>query len=120
MSAQESEKKTGSRKKWSIGCLLGFVLFCVAFYFMVGIFVIQPIGAVPEGKTILFWRFDTNMPFISSADGLLLDNDENVSLLGRGVVLAAVAEAIEDKIIVRLPYMKFLYLLSTGGKEFEQ
>ncbi len=114
----DNDVKRISRKRRSIGALIAFVILCTVIYFTMGIFVIQPIGACPEGQTIVFWRFDTNLPFLSSADGLLLDGGEGVSLLGRGVVLGAVATVLDGKIIVRLPYMKFLYLWSTGGKEF--
>ena len=60
------------------------------------------------------------MPFISSADGLLLEADQSVTLIGRGVILGAVADIMEGRIIIRLPYMDFLYKISTGGKEFSR
>jgi hypothetical protein len=60
------------------------------------------------------------MSFISSADGMLLDNGQGVSLLGRGIVLGGVGELMEQRKIARLPYSRSLYLLSTGGCEFEK
>jgi hypothetical protein len=57
--------------------LLAVVLLCLFssfVYFTTGLFVIQPIGALPEGATVWYWRFDTSLPFISSTDGLLLEN----------------------------------------------
>lgn len=91
---------------------LFFRLFC-------GIFVIQPIGAIPEGTTIVYWRNGMNMPFISSPDGLLIESGAGVSLLGRGLMLAKIAGPIKEKEIIRFGYSKTLYLWSTGGKEFE-
>jgi hypothetical protein len=88
------------------------------FYFATGFFVIQPIGALPEGATVWYWRYNTGLPFISSADGFLVDNQRDVSLLNRGFVLAVLVEPITQLKIASLPYSKTLYLISTGGREF--
>ena len=61
-----------------------------------------------------------NLPFISSADGLLLEKTGSVSLLGRAIAFGKIAEPIVERKIVKLPYSKQLYLISTGGKEFEK
>lgn len=106
-------------KKLSLYVLLPVSLLAVVFYFLCGFFVIQPIGAIPEGATVVYFRFNTNMPFISSADGMLETTGAGVSLLGRGIALGAIAKSIEDKKICSLPYSKTLYLISTGGKEYE-
>jgi len=100
--------------------LLAVSLLVVAFYFLCGLFVIQPIGAIPDGSTIVYFRYETNMSFISSADGMLDKTGAGVSLLGRGIALGAIAEGIEDKKICSLPYSKTLYLISTGGKEYDK
>ena len=97
----------------AICLVLFFSLFC-------GIFVIQPIGAIPEGVTIVYWRSGLNMPFVASADGLLETTGTGVSLLGRGVVLGGVAETIKSRELFRIPYFEFLYLISTGGKKYEK
>jgi hypothetical protein len=88
------------------------------FYFTTGFFVIQPTGALPKGTTVWYWRYGTGLPFISSADGFLVDTQGGVSLLGRRFVLASLAELIVQLKIVSLPYSKTLYLISTGGREF--
>ena len=88
------------------------------FYFTTGFFVIQPIGALPEGATVWYLRYDTGLPFISSADGFLVDNQRDVSLLNRGFVLAVLVKPIAQLKIASLPYSKTLYLISTGGREF--
>ena len=95
-----------------LGLALFFRLFC-------GIFVIQPIGAIPEGATIVYWRNGLNIPFIASADGMLSDSDAGVSLMGRGVLLAALAEPLIDRQIWRFRYSEMLYLRSTRGKKYE-
>lgn len=89
-------------------------------YFTMGVFVVQPLGAVPDGTTVLYWRIGTNLPFISSADGLILEKGQSVSLLSRGIVLGAVGEAIKDRKIINLPYSESLYLYSTGGTQFKK
>lgn len=83
-----------------------------------GIFVTQPIGAVPDGSTIIYLHRGERMPFIASADGLCLEMNGGVSLLCRGMVLGKVAKSIDDSIVVRLPYVEWMYLQSTGGQEF--
>ena len=90
-----------------------------AFRIFCGIFVIQPIGAVPEGATIIYWRSGLNLPFISSADGLLDESGAGVSLLGRGVFLAQLANPIIEREIFRLGYSEALYLWSTNGKTYK-
>jgi len=117
--AKEQPQPKKSQDKRRIQATLLSVVVVLSFYFCVGVFVIQPIGAIPQGATVLYWRFGTKMSFISSADGLLLRNDQVVSLLARGIVLANVVELMEDRHIVSLPYSRSLYLFSTGGREFE-
>jgi hypothetical protein len=89
----------------------------LVFFFTTGFFVIQPTGALPKGTTVWYWRYGTGLPFISSADGFLVDMQEGVSLSGRRFVLVSLAELIAQLKIAFLPYSKTLYLISTGGRE---
>src|SRR6056297_1847504 len=98
--------------------VLAVILFLL--FFTTGFFVIQPIGAVPDGVTIWYFRAGLNLGFIESADGLLLDGSGEVSLFGRAAMIGKVVELIENKTIARLPYSKAIYRISTGGIEFEQ
>ena len=111
---------TPQKKRSSAAALLLIAILFGAFYFCCGIFVIQPIGAIPDGVTIVYWRADLRLPFISSADGLLETSGAGVSLLGRGIFLAGIADKIKDRKIVNLPYSNTLYLWSTGGKEYDR
>lgn len=116
----EKDVSKANKKKNSnlIGAVL-VILILIGGYFTFGLFVIQPIGAVPDGATVLYWRLGTNMPFISSADGLLDKSSGGVSLLGRGLALGMAAKVLEGRKIVSLPYSSALYLMSTGGKTYE-
>jgi hypothetical protein len=78
-------------------------------------FVVQPIGAVPEGRTLLILR-PNNSKLIDSADSMCVRIQESVNLLCRGMAMAAVAN--NAKILARLPYSRTLYMLSTGGVEY--
>ncbi|MBT4362357.1 MAG: hypothetical protein HOD11_15465 [Candidatus Marinimicrobia bacterium] len=79
------------------------------------LFVIQPIGALPEGKTLVILRLNkTN--FIDSADAMCERTAGKVSLLGRSMMLSAVME--NSVVLLRLPYSEFLYLKSTGGAKY--
>ncbi len=40
--------------------------------------------------------------------------------MGRGIVLGAIGKLMEERKIMNLPYSKTLYLITTGGKEFEK
>jgi hypothetical protein len=93
--------------------LLGFG---VAFYTTMGFYSVQPIGALPEGSTVIVWR-DRGEPFFNSADALCLERMDGVSLLCRGM---AMAHAPRDRIVIRLPYQEWAYLQSTGGRQFDR
>ena len=82
--------------------------------------MVQPIGALPEGTTIFYWRNGLNLPFISSADGLLKKSDARVSLLGRGIMLKKVMETIGGRELFRANYSQTIYLWSTDGTEYEK
>lgn len=79
------------------------------------VFVIPPIGALPEGKTVIIARLGET-EFIDSPDSVCERIQGGVSLLCRGMVMGAVIE--NSKIILRLPYSSFLYGISTGGKTY--
>ncbi len=84
-----------------------------------GVFTIQPIGAIPEGVTIIYHSRNPEMSFFSSPDGLCLKMEGGVSLLCRMAALNAASD-LTDRIILRLPYSHWAYLQSTGGLEFEK
>ena len=81
------------------------------------IFVIQPIVAVPEGKTLVILRLNKTK-FIDSADAMCNRIQDGVSLLCRGATLAAVSE--NATILMRLPYSETLYFASTDGKTYDR
>jgi len=83
-----------------------------------GLFIIQPIGAIPKGATIVYFRAGLNIPFVASADGILEESGAGVSLLGRGLMIAKISELLEDRKIVTFNYSNTLYLWSTDGKEY--
>ncbi|KQP39450.1 MULTISPECIES: hypothetical protein [unclassified Methylobacterium] len=83
----------------------------------VTIFVIQPIGAIPEGRTVIISRL-TNLNFIDSPDAFCEREMGNVNLLCRGMVAGRVAS--QATIIARLPYSSMLYGISTRGKSYDR
>lgn len=88
----------------------------IAIYTQITIFVVPPIGAVPEGRTVIMLRLNkTN--FIDSADAICERIQGSVSLLCRGMTMAGVVN--NTKILARLPYSESLYLISTGGKQYD-
>lgn len=92
-------------------------LAAIAIYTQITVFIVPPIGAVPEGRTVVMLRLNkTN--FVDSPDAMCERIQGGVSLLCRGMTMAAVVE--KTKIIARLPYSDWLYLISTDGKRYER
>lgn len=89
----------------------------ISIYTQITIFVIQPIGALPEGKTIVMLRLNKT-EFVDSADAICERLTGKVSLLCRGVMLGGVMK--NSTILFRLPYSEFLYKISTGGKKYSK
>lgn len=83
----------------------------------VSIFVVQPIGAVPNGVTVIISKVD-NVGFVDSPDAICERRLGGVSLMCRGMVAARVAG--QATIFARLPYSDWLYRYSTGGKTYER
>lgn len=81
------------------------------------IFVVPPIGALPEGKTVVILRLNKT-EFIDSPDAMCMRIQGGVSLLCRGITMAGVIK--NTKILARLPYSDWLYLVSTDGNRFER
>lgn len=105
-----------ARKKgrW-LSRILIFAVASILAYTQLTIFVVQPIGAVPEGRTLIMLRLNKT-EFIDSADAMCERIQDGVSLLCRGAVLGAVVK--NGTILVRLPYSETLYNISTGGKSY--
>lgn len=86
-------------------------------YTQLTLFVIPPIGALPEGRTIVITRLNKT-EFIDSPDAMCERIQGGVSLLCRGMVMATVAD--RATILIRLPYSEWLYNISTGGKSYDR
>ena len=89
----------------------------ILIYTQFTIFVVAPIGAVPEGRTLIISRLNKT-DFVDSADAMCDRIQGGVSLLCRGTILGAVAE--KSTIYARLPYSHSLYLFSTGGQTYDR
>lgn len=106
-----------SRKGVSVVALIVTVVVFVVCYTQMTIFVVPPIGAVPEGRTLIISRLNKTR-FVDSADAMCERTQGGVSLLCRGILMGAVLE--KSKIYARLPYSNWLYLISTDGKTYER
>jgi hypothetical protein len=89
----------------------------IAIYTQLTLFVVAPIGAVPEGRTVIILRLN-NTNFIDSADSMCQRMQGGVSLLCRGMTMAAVVS--RTTILARLPYSEWLYLISTRGHHYDR
>lgn len=99
----------------ALGAFGALIVAAIVAYFSLTVFVIQPIGALPEGKTIVIGRVGKTR-FVDSADAICERQMGSVSLLCRGMMMGNILE--EATIYLRLPYSETLYLWSTDGKEY--
>lgn len=106
-----------TKKSVSITMLVVTAIVFVVIYLQVTIFVVPPIGAVPEGRTLIISRLNKT-EFVDSADAMCERIQGGVSLMCRMFALGAVAD--KSTIYLRLPYSGWLYLISTGGKQYER
>lgn len=104
------------KKHQTLALIIAAVL-AVLIYTQLTIFVIPPIGALPEGKTIIITRLNKT-EFIDSPDGMCDRIQGGVSLLCRGMITGVIIE--KSTILLRLPYSSWLYSISTGGKEYDR
>ena len=124
MSETEVPKTESKKKGFGCGCrsfAITIILLLVVTWvlFRPGVFTIQPIGALPEGVTLIYHSRSSEMPLFSSPDGLCLQTQGSVSLLCR-LVAMSVVEELTDRVLLKLPYSHWAYLRSTGGLEFER
>ncbi len=105
-----------NKKKLLFSSAALFVGALVALYTQCTIFVVAPIGAVPEGKTLIIAKMP-RLNFIDSADAMCERTQSGVSLLCRGVFMATIINNAE--IYMRLPYSETLYLISTDGRRYD-
>ncbi|MGK7344384.1 MAG: hypothetical protein ACNS63_01075 [Candidatus Nitrospinota bacterium M3_3B_026] len=116
MDKKEESKTRPKRGFFLLLLFLLFPLFLIT-YTQLTIFTIPPIGAVPEGKTLIISRLNkTN--FIDSPDAMCKRIQGGVNLLCRGMVLGAIGE--KATIYLRLPYSETLYLVSTNGQKYSK
>lgn len=113
------ENKTEPKKKSRTGVVIGVIVVLVLlFFFVFGFITIQPIGAIPNGVTLLVIRVGTQIHFFDSPDAMCMRTSGGVSLLCRMAALSAVAE--NSSIVLRMPYSEAFYLASTGGVTFDK
>lgn len=103
-------------KKTHTVLLVVVAVLSILIYTQITIFVIQPIGVLPEGKTLIITRLNKTQ-FIDSADAICERELGGVSLICRIGVMAGVAS--NATILMRLPYSSWLYSISTGGKTYD-
>ncbi len=103
-------------RRWLLGILVTSVL-AIAVYTQLTIFVVPPMGAMPEGRTVIILRLNKT-EFIDSPDAMCERVEGGVSLLCRAMAIGAVGNNMT--VIARLPYSQTLYLISTNGATYER
>jgi hypothetical protein len=121
---EEQNQPAVPTNRRSRGCVVGLIflfLVSIAAWLILrpGVFTVQPIGALPDGVTVIYHSRNPDMPFFSSPDGLCLKTQGSVSLLCRSMALSAVSE-LTDRMLIKLRYSRWAYLRSTDGREFDK
>ena len=78
------------------------------------LFSIQPLGAVPDGLTLLVWRHPGE-PFFNSLDGSCERSEGALSVACRG---RAIVAAPIERIVWRLPYLDWAYRASVTRQTY--
>ncbi|HBR4177518.1 TPA: hypothetical protein MYM04_004033 [Klebsiella pneumoniae] len=113
MSEQKSVEKRKVKAGWLVALGLVVVLPVVAAT-KLSIFVVAPIGAIPEGKTVIMWKSgQVDMNFIESPEGMCLSKRSFSAWCSLGAMNVAVAG---NKILLRLPYSATLYNASVRNR----
>lgn len=114
------ESSSANRGEKIVPLMIVFAGASIAFLVIasqITIFVIQPLGMLPEGKTLVISRM-SNTKFIDSADAICERTQGGVSLLCR---IAALGGTLKNaRVYMRLPYMSWLYEIANGGKQYAQ
>lgn len=97
--------------------IISIVILVIVSFSQVTFFVVQPIGAIPEGRTLIILRMNKTK-FIDSADAMCAREMGGVSLLCRGIMIGAVVN--KGTVLFKLPYSEFLFNISTGGKGYNR
>ena len=84
-------RTSAHRRRVAVIVAIGVIAVLALVSTQITVFVVQPIGAVPEGRTVVMSRL-TNTKFIDSADATCLRIQDGVNLLCRGMVLGRVLD----------------------------
>jgi hypothetical protein len=113
---QALKLRNKNMKKSLVGLAVISVI-AILIYTQITLFVIQPIGIIPEGKTLVILRLNKT-EFIDSADAMCEREMGGVNLFCRIGMLGAVTS--KSEILFRLPYSSVLYEISTGGVTYDR
>ena len=80
----------------------------VFFFMFCGTYSIPPNGAIPDGAAAVVWR-SSGEPIFNSPDAYCFAKFDQSSVMCR---ISALNAAPTDRIIIRLPYIAWLYHLS--------
>ncbi|WP_243312338.1 hypothetical protein [Fundidesulfovibrio agrisoli] len=87
--------------------------------FSLTIFVIPPIGGLPDGRTLVILKREKTR-FIDSPDAFCVRERGGVSPECRAAALGGILDQGNGPVLLTLPYSRWLYLMSTDGAEFER
>ena len=95
--------------------VLSLALLVLVAGFNIRIFVVQPIGALPDGGAVVL-HSRPNLQLVDSPDAICWRTQRSVTLFCRAAALGVIGDG--ETILFRLPYSPWLYALS-GAPEVE-
>lgn len=104
-------------KKAIIAVIVVLLLVAVAIPGYLGLYVVAP-GGEEGGRTLVFVRRLTGLPFISSADSVALARGQTPSASGRAGIDRDTLVLVSRYKVMTLPWSKALYMRSTGNRDF--
>lgn len=96
--------------------IIVLLLLSALFWSFCGIFIIAPIGILPEGRTIIFYRIGSGLPFLSSVESLQREAGRSQSLLGKAIIFVEISEPIIEREILTTRYSEWLYKMTLNGE----
>lgn len=87
-------------------CALAIAIIAAVAIYGLRLFVIPPIGALPDGATVIIAGAPPEIQLVESADAMCLREADMQNLLCRGAMLALVANKMQR--VAVLPYSRFL------------
>jgi hypothetical protein len=98
--------------------LAAVIAVTIGLFLLVGVYIDPPFGKDYPGETVVFYRRLLMTPLLFSADSIALEYGAVPNDPVREVVSRTMQARLERYVLLRLPFNRRLYLMTTGNKDF--